>query len=76
MSGSYVISSDCIAAVESCITLCDIEERKDQSQLKLSQKLCICQKCIKSFSLFGHQVALLLKFILNLFFKTVNYQVW
>ena len=67
MSGSYVLSSDCIAAVESCITLCGIEERKDQSQLNHSQKLCICEKCIKSFSLFGHQLALLLTFIFFFF---------
>jgi len=70
------MSSDCIAAVESCITLCGIEERKDQSQLNLLQKLCICQKYIKPFSLFGHQLALLLKFIVNLFIQTVNFQVW
>ena len=68
MSGSYVLSSDCIAAVESCITLCGIEERKDQSQLNHSQKLCICQKCIKSFGLFGHKLALLPTFVFNLSF--------
>jgi hypothetical protein len=75
MSGRYVLSSDCIAAVESCITLCGKEERKDQTQLNLSQKLYICQKCFKSFNLFGHQLALLLEFIFSLFFQTVNFQV-
>jgi hypothetical protein len=59
-----------IAAVESCITLCGIEERKQQSQLNLSQKLCICQQFIKPFALFGHHLALFLQFIFNLFFPT------
>ena len=65
MSDSLVLSSDCIAAVECCITLCGIEERKDQSQLNLSQKLCFCQKCIKPFALYSHHLALFLKFIFN-----------
>jgi hypothetical protein len=42
--------------------------REDQSQIYLSQKLCICQKCIKPFALYGHQLAVLLKFVLSLFF--------
>jgi hypothetical protein len=35
-------------------------------------KLCICQKYIKPFALYGHQLALLL----SLFFQTMNFQVW
>jgi len=68
MSGSLVLSSDCIAAIESCINFCGTEETKDQSQFNLSQKWCICQKCIKSSGLYGHHLALFLKFIFNLFF--------
>jgi hypothetical protein len=56
MLSSLVLSSDCIAAVESCIILCGVEERKNQSQFDLSQKLCICQKCNKSFILLGHHL--------------------
>ena len=42
----------------------------------LSQKLCICQKCIiKSFILYSQQLALSLKFVFNLFFQTLNFQI-
>jgi hypothetical protein len=47
-----------------------IQEKKDQSQLELAQKLCICQKCIKHVIHCGHHVALWLKSIFNLFFQT------
>ena len=69
ISGSLVLSADCIAAVKSCITLCGIEKKKDQSQLNLSQKSCVRQKCIKPFALYGHHQAFFLNFIFNLFFS-------
>jgi hypothetical protein len=52
-SGSY----DCVAASESCNTLFGIEDRKYQSQLNFSQKLCVCQKCMTTFALYSHQLA-------------------
>jgi len=76
MSDSFVLSADFVAAVECCITLCEIEERKDKSQLYLSQNLCVCPKCIKQFALYCHQLALFQKFIFNLNFQTVKFQVW
>jgi hypothetical protein len=33
-------------------------------------KLCICQKFIKSFGLYGHHLALFVKFIFNVCFQT------
>ena len=39
------------------------KKKKGQSQIKLSRKLCFCQKCIKSFSLYSYHVVFVLKFI-------------
>jgi len=76
MSDNLVLSADCIAAVESSITLCGIEEGKDKSQLNLSQKICVCQKCIKPSTLYCHQLALFLKFVFNLCFQNLKFKVW
>jgi len=43
------------------------DEKKDQTQLKLSQKLFVCQKCIISFCLYRHHLVLIPKFIFNSF---------
>jgi hypothetical protein len=55
-----------LPALQTVFTL-QIEEKKDQSQLELSQKLFGCQKSIKPLVLYDHQLAVLLKFIWGCF---------